>query len=148
VRDPHPPAETWRKVGIKDGDRLALLHAPATWGTEGSGVAVRVVRRRTPTPADVVVAFYRARRELEREAAVLAAAIEVDGMVWSAWPRKAAGHVSDLGDEVVRAALLAVGLVDVKVAALDEDWSGLKFVWRRERRDAERRRREGSTPAD
>ena len=60
--------------------------------------------------------------------------------LWLAWPRKAAGHVSDLGDNVVRAAALQTGLVDIKVAAIGEDWSGLRFVWRRERRDDVRRR--------
>ena len=59
-------------------------------------------------------------------------------MVWVAWPRTASGHASDLSDEAVRGALLPHGLVDVKVARLDEDWSGLKFVWRRERRAARR----------
>jgi hypothetical protein len=56
------------------------------------------------------------------------------GALWIAWPRKAAGHVSDLGDAVVRDAALARRLVDVKVAALDHDWSALKLVWRREYR--------------
>jgi hypothetical protein len=51
-----------------------------------------------------------------------------------AWPRKAAGHESDLGDNVVRTAALETGLVDIKVAAIGEDWSGLRFVWRRELR--------------
>jgi hypothetical protein len=130
---PHPDAATWRKVGVRDGDRLCLLHAPQTWDAGAAG-AVDLVRRRTATPADVVVAFYTTLAALRREAPVLAESITPDGMAWVAWPRKAAGHVSDLGDEAVRATLLAAGLVDVKVAMLDEDWSGLKFVWRREHR--------------
>jgi hypothetical protein len=51
-----------------------------------------------------------------------------------AWPRKASGHVSEVDENAVREAALAVGLVDVKVAAIDDDWSGLKIVWRRENR--------------
>jgi hypothetical protein len=51
-------------------------------------------------------------------------------MLWAAWPRKAAGHVSDLDENVIRDAALERGLVDVKVAAIDTDWSGLKLVWR------------------
>lgn len=58
--------------------------------------------------------------------------------MWIAWPRKAAGHVSDLTDNVVRNAVLPLGLVDVKVAALDEDWSALKMVWRKELRGTRR----------
>ncbi len=72
--------------------------------------------------------------QLKREAPTLGDAIKPDGMVWVAWPRKAAGHASDLSDTAVRSAMLPFGLVDVKVAMLDEDWSGLKFVWRVERR--------------
>ena len=52
----------------------------------------------------------------------------------SPWPRKAAGHVSDITENLLRELVLPTGLVDVKVAALDEDWSGLKFVWRKENR--------------
>ena len=53
-----------------------------------------------------------------------------EGALWVAWPRRAAGHQSDLTDTVVRREGLALGVVDVKVAAIDEDWSGLRFVWR------------------
>jgi hypothetical protein len=56
------------------------------------------------------------------------------GGLWIAWPRKAAGHVSDVDENAIREAALARKLVDVKVAAIDEDWSGLKLVWRREHR--------------
>jgi len=60
--------------------------------------------------------------------------ITVDGSLWIAWPRRAAGHISDITDNVVRNVALPLGLVDVKVAALDEDWSALKFVWRKKLR--------------
>jgi hypothetical protein len=129
----HPPAATWRKVGVKPAARLALLHAPRAWSADASRSG-SVRRRRSATRADVVVAFYGALRDLRDEAASLVDAIADDGLLWVAWPRKAAGHVSDLSDEAVRATMLPLGVVDVKVAQLDEDWSGLKFVWRRERR--------------
>ncbi len=64
----------------------------------------------------------------------IAQAVFPDGAAWAAWPRRAAGHESDITDHVVRSAALALGLVDVKVAALDGDWSALKLVWRKERR--------------
>lgn len=130
----HPSAETWRKVGAKAGDRVVLLGAPRTW--TAAPADARLLRRRGGPPADVVVAFYASSAGLARDAAALGDAITPDGMAWVAWPRKAAGRDSDLSDAVVRAALLPHGLVDVKVAMLDEDWSGLKFVWRRERRAA------------
>lgn len=133
---PHPPPETWRKIGVRDADAVVLLRAPATWSRDGLAATVRVSQRRGAGPADVVVAFCGSSSQLEREAPTLGDAISPDGMVWVAWPRKAAGHVSDLSDNAVRATMLPHGLVDVKVAMLDEDWSGLKFVWRVERRGA------------
>jgi hypothetical protein len=57
-------------------------------------------------------------------------------MLWVAWPRRAGGHTSDITDNVVRGIVLPLGLVDTKVAALDQDWSALRVVWRRERRSA------------
>jgi hypothetical protein len=134
----HPPAATWRKVGVRDGDRLAVRSAPAGWTTEGLGVAASVTRRLSRTPSDVVVAFFTTLAALRRDARALGDAITPDGMVWVAWPRKAAGHTSDLCEQAVRDTLLPLGLVDVKVAMLDEDWSGLKLVWRLEQRPARR----------
>jgi hypothetical protein len=123
---------------VRDADRVVLLRAPATWGRDALAASVRVSRRRGASPADVVVAFFGTMARLEREATTLGDAIMPGGMLWVAWPRKASGHVSDLSDNAVRAAMLPHGLVDVRVAMLDEDWSGLKFVWRVERRAARR----------
>jgi len=63
-------------------------------------------------------------------------ALHAHGSLWIAWPRKAAGHSSDISENGLREIVLPTGLVDVKVAALDDDWSGLKFVWRREFRSS------------
>jgi hypothetical protein len=134
----HPPPTTWRKVGVRQGDHVVLLRAPDAWSTEGLGVAASVAHRRSGRGADVIVAFFGTLAALRRDAARLASSITPDGMVWIAWPRKAAGHVSDLSDQAVRATMLPLGVVDVKVAQLDEDWSGLKFVVRRQLRDARR----------
>jgi hypothetical protein len=130
----HPDAATWRKVGVREGDRLVLLGAPAHWSSDAIPALVTVAQRRSRGTADVLVAFFTTRAALRRAAGELAAAITTDGMAWVAWPRTTAGHVSDLSDVVVRDTMLVLGLVDVKVAMLDEDWSGLKFVWRREHR--------------
>lgn len=126
------------KIGIKAGHRVTLAGAPRDWSIEDLPRDVRVVRRRGATPSDVVVAFFLDADSLVREVVSLANAITTDGSLWIAWPRKAAGHTSDITDNVVRSAVLPTGLVDVKVAALDEDWSALKFVWRKELR-AQRR---------
>lgn len=123
-----------RKLGVKKGQRLVLFGAPDGWDIEGLPDDVRVSRNRTVKVADVVVAFFRDLATLQLEVPLLARAVGPAGALWLAWPRRAAGHRSDITDNEVRAAVLPLGLVDVKVAALDDDWSGLKMVWRRELR--------------
>jgi hypothetical protein len=83
-----------------------------------------------PDEADVIIAFFRAADEIVARLPALAQRIFPAGAVWALWPRRAAGHVSDITDNVVRSCALELGLVDVKVAAVDEDWSGLRLVWR------------------
>ena len=104
------------------------LHADEGWDIPLDGAPE--VTRVGDEPAGLILAFFRSTAELLAELDDLGERIRPDGMIWAAWPRKAAGHVSDLSDSVVREAALARGLVDVKVAAIDTDWSGLKLVWR------------------
>jgi hypothetical protein len=85
-------------------------------------------------PADLIVAFFAASGDLAAELGGLARRIFPAGALWVAWPRRAAGHRSDLTDHVVRELALPLGVVDVKVAALDHDWSALRLVWRVENR--------------
>jgi len=123
-----------RKLGIKSGDRVRLAHAPPDWRIDGLSPDVTVGRRATFAHADVVVAFFRDAATMEGEVVRLARSIVTDGSLWIAWPRRAGGHESDITDRTVRASVLPLGLVDVKVAALDDDWSALKAVWRLEHR--------------
>jgi DUF3052 family protein len=117
-----------RKLGLKTGQRVALDDPPRGWGLrEPPGGLL------DPGPdgaADLIVAFFRARAEIADRLPGLARRIFPAGAVWAAWPRRAAGHDSDITDNVVRAHALELGLVDVKVAAIDEDWSGIRLVWR------------------
>ncbi len=122
-----------RKLGIKDGHVIALLGRPAGWMIEDLPETV-VLRTAARGPLDVIVAFFGRRAHLEDRLPVLVRALRADGGLWIAWPRKAAGHVSDISENTLREIVLPIGLVDVKVAALDEHWSGLKFVWRKELR--------------
>jgi hypothetical protein len=122
-----------KKLGIRAGDRVAVLDRPPHWTIEGLPEDVRLGTR-ARGPLDVIVAFFDRRATLERRLDPLIGALRADGCLWIAWPRKAAGHVSDISENDLRDLALPRGLVDVKVAALDEDWSGLKFVWRRELR--------------
>ncbi|HYA68794.1 MAG TPA: DUF3052 domain-containing protein [Acidimicrobiales bacterium] len=134
-----PPASGYsgtplaEKLGLRPGHVLALVGAPAGWSVERLPDGARA-RRGLRGRADVVVAFVRRAAELDTVASVVVPKLGPNDALWVAWPRRAGGHVSDVTDTVVRSAFLPGGLVDVKVAALDDDWSGLRFVWRRERR--------------
>ncbi len=120
-----------RKLGLKPGLRVALDGAPPDWTLTDPPDLDWV-----DGPADVVVAFVRSSDDLAQRLPALAERIFPAGALWVAWPRRAAGHVSDVTDDVVREHVLPLGLVDVKVAAIDEDWSGLRVVWRVENRGA------------
>jgi hypothetical protein len=121
-----------RKLGIKLDARVGFIGAPEgfdpTLGELPPGVRVR--RRLGGQPFDVIVAFHRARAELELRLPALARALDPAGGLWIAWPKRASGVSTDLTEDVVRALGLAGGLVDNKVCAIDETWSGLRFVYR------------------
>lgn len=125
-----PPA---KKLGIKEGAALALVAAPDGWGLPDLPEAV-TQRTSLRGRFDVAVVFVRSAAELRRRAELLARTTSDDASVWIAWPRKAGGHQSDVTEDLLREVLLPTGLVDVKVAAIDDDWSGLKFVRRKELR--------------
>ena len=124
-----------QKLGFKAGMKVAILGAPEgfdeTLGALPEGVAVA---RRLGGSKDMVIAFVTERAVLERRLEALRAAIAPDGMVWVAWPKKAAKMDTNITEDVVREVVLPTGLVDVKVCAIDAVWSGLKLVWRRGRR--------------
>jgi hypothetical protein len=122
------------KLGIKPGATIALLNAPA--GLDGllgplPGVSVR---RRLGGRFDVIVCFLDRRRDLERRIESLRGALQPDGGLWLAWPKRSSGVATDLDENVLREVVLPSGLVDNKVCAIDATWSGLRFVWRRELR--------------
>ncbi len=136
----------WKKLGLKEGRRLLISGAPGGWELpeRPPGISVEMLAGAGPGPAgaeEVVIAFFSARSELAAALPELARRIFPDGALWVAWPRRAGGHQSDIGDQEIRDLALPLGLVDVKVAAIDEDWSGLRLCWRRELRD-------GSTPPE
>lgn len=117
-----------RKLGLKPGMTAALLDAP-----DGvlPDLGELTVKRSLRGGADVVLCFVTARRDLARRASPLRTAIAPDGAVWVCWPKKASKVPTDVTEDVVRDVLLPTGLVDVKVAAVDETWSGLKLVVRK-----------------
>ena len=122
-----------KKLGIKPGHVLALVGAPAGWEVPGLPPDVPS-RRGMRGPADVVIAFVRRAAELDTVLATVVPKLGREGALWIAWPRRAGGHNSDVTENLLRDRFLPTGLVDVKVAALDANWSGLRFVWRKELR--------------
>ena len=124
-----------KKLGFKPGFTAAYVAAPdgfdALLGELPEGVTVR---RGLRGPLDLVVCFVTARAELERRLPKLRAALAPAGMLWVAWPKRASGVPTDITEDVVREVALPTGLVDTKVAAIDDTWSGLRLVIRRELR--------------
>ena len=123
-----------RKLGFKPGMRAAFLDAPEHLDALLGDLDGVTVKRSLRGHADLVMCFVTRRRELERRARRLREAVAPDGMVWVCWPKKASKVDTDITEDVVREVLLPTGLVDTKVAAVDETWSGLKLVVRVELR--------------
>jgi hypothetical protein len=120
------------KLGLRPGDRLALLSAPADFGLDlPDGVTVV---SRLSGHCDLVLFFTLHRRDLERRLDRIGQVIAPAGAAWIAWPKRAAKVATDMTEHAVREFALPRGLVDTKVCAIDETWSGLKLVWRKERR--------------
>ena len=119
-----------RKLGIGEGSRVLLVNAPPTLVLAPLPGGAIVHRRRTGDPYDIVLLFVTERHALEARFVQLSGRIVANGAVWVCWPKRASGVVTDLTENVVREHGLLVGLVDVKVAAIDATWSGLKFVRR------------------
>ena len=134
----------WKKLGVKPGGRLLLLRAPRGWSAGELPDGARQARARPAAAAaaperaggtrDVTLFFAQARAELATAIEPLSARVFPAGALWIAWPRRAAGHASDIREQDLRDLALPLGLVDNKVAALDADWSGLRLVWRTELR--------------
>src|SRR5262245_35799918 len=120
-----------KKLGIKESHRIAFINAPDNFikelGELPSEVAIVKQQR---APLDLIVCFVKSEKELVAQFEKLAAKLTSAGMLWISWPKKASGVPTDLSEGVVRRIGLAAGLVDTKVCAIDEIWSGLRFVKR------------------
>jgi hypothetical protein len=116
------------KLGLRSGQRIHLHHRPPGWDLTDPPDGL--TEAGPDGPADLIIAFFGVRAEIAAELDGLARRIYPAGALWVAWPRRAGGHRSDITDTVIREDALPLGLVDVKVAAIDDDWSGLRLVWR------------------
>jgi len=119
-----------KKLGIKPGIRLVVVDAAEDWEFAEPLDGVELV---PPGATDVALVFVRSAALLEGMV-TWGEWIFPAGSLWVAWPRKASGHLSDVDENAIRDTALELGLVDVKVAAIDTDWSGLKIMWRKENR--------------
>ena len=123
------------KLGIRPGERVVVVgappHYPALLGPLPEGVTFR---SRLARAERFIHRFASGQAELARAFPRLAGALADDGMLWVSWPKRASGVPTDLTEDRIREIALPYGLVDVKVCALDEVWSGLKLVRRRELR--------------
>jgi hypothetical protein len=127
-----------KNLGIKPGFRIKTKNAPPYYE-----------RLLVPIPKDVVISkrlkhhidiwhlFTTSRKELRRQLKTCLEQISQEGMVWVSWPKKSSGLPSEVTEDTVRELALPLGLVDVKVCAVDQTWSGLKLVIRREKRNAQ-----------
>ena len=121
-----------RKLGIKPGHRVALLGAPDGFELELPDDAT--LRHRAGGTADVILTFHTSRAELERRLPALRAMMDPAAGLWIAWPKRASKVQTDITEDALREIALPTGLVDNKVCAVDETWSGLRLVIRKQHR--------------
>jgi hypothetical protein len=124
-----------QKLGIKPGSRLWAKHAPANYRKliaplpEGASLVSRAGKA-----LDLIHVFTKSRKALAKDLPGLMARISRDGSIWVSWPKRASGVTTDVTEDIIRALALPLGLVDVKVCAVDATWSGLKLVIRKHHR--------------
>src|SRR5579864_8922760 len=120
-----------KKLGIKDGFRVSLIEVPSEVRTELKASLTRCkIVNDGSVPIDFTMVFTKSSSHLTKEFNRLAKPLAPAGILWVSWPKKSSGVATDLNENVVREIGLAAGLVDVKVCAVTDIWSGLKFVRR------------------
>ena len=124
----------WSKLGLQPGLRVHLRDEPADYwqlcGFDAASIVPAAARGRF----DFGHAFVTTRAQLARVLAAASRQLEPHGMLWISWPKKSSGVTTELTEDTLRELALPLGLVDVKVCAVTDVWSGLKLVWRRDRR--------------
>jgi hypothetical protein len=124
-----------KKLGVKDGQRTWRLAMPASVAAEIAAAGVRPDLLNKPTAGlDMAHIFVTRRSDLAKELARLRRLLAPAGTLWVSWPKKASGVATDITEDSVREEALPLGLVDIKVCAVDATWSGLKLVIRKTER--------------
>ncbi len=137
----YSPTPLPQKLGIKEGHRVAIVGAPPgfaevlgalpTGAMTASSIASRA---KVPPLFDVLVVFVKRRADLAAQVAACRPRMQQAGGLWIAWPKRASGVATDVTEDTIRALALPTGLVDNKVCAIDDTWSGLRLVIRKEHR--------------
>lgn len=119
-----------KKLGIKPGSNITFVSAPSGYANELDLPPDVTVNSRSSKPLDFAQLFVKNEKELTTKFTAYARRLNASGMLWVSWPKKSSGVSTDLSENIVRRIGLAAGLVDVKICAVSEVWSGLKFVFR------------------
>jgi len=129
-----------KKLGIKPGSRLCVMNAPENYPELLAPLPANVVfARAVSASTDTIHVFASSRATLAAELRRCVARMRMDASIWVSWPKKAAKVATDITEDVIRAEALPLGLVDIKVCAVDAVWSGLKLVIRKENRPSRSR---------
>jgi hypothetical protein len=125
---PHP---LFKKLGLKEGFKVKLINPPENYNQLIDGFADKIVfKNKLTADMDFIHFFTNKNKELEKILPELMQEIKKDGIIWVSWYKKRCGKATELTENIIRNTALAIGLVDVKVCAIDDDWSGLKLVFR------------------
>lgn len=119
-----------KKLGIKPGFNIAFISAPSGYANELDLPPDVTINSRAGKPLDFAQLFVKSEKELKEKFSEYTKRLHAAGMLWVSWPKKSSGVTTDLSENIVRDIGLAAGLVDIKICAVDEVWSGLKFVFR------------------
>lgn len=119
------------KLGIKPGQLVYFREAPDEYYKELGNIPKSVfVAKKLNRPVDFIHAFYTDAAKLKKDTIHFKQYLELNGVLWISWPKKTSKVETDITEQTLRDILLPLNLVDIKVAAIDDTWSGLKFVWR------------------
>jgi hypothetical protein len=125
-----------RKLGIKEGKTVGILNMPNYYDLDLGELPSDVEVHRTELPADIFIVFADRADEAERGFQRAITYLPADGAIWVLWPKKSSGVKTDVTEQTLRDLFLPTGMVDNKVIAVDDTWSGLRFVVRKENRDS------------
>lgn len=135
------------KLGIREGMTVGILNAPNYFDFDLGDLPDKVEVHRTERPADLFLIFADSAAEAERGFHRAMTMLPADGAIWIAWPKQSSGVETDIREDTLRDLFLPAGMVDNKVCAIDDTWSGLRFVVRKENRAEWEKRRRGEMDA-